>query len=72
MTAGEDWVRLFRQGSGLVCMFHRKIGVAFARLSEADIFLKKELSRLYPGCFINKKEFLSEKERRCFAGNGKA
>ena len=47
MTAGEDWVRLFRQGSGLVCMFHRKIGVAFARLSEADIFLKKELSRLY-------------------------
>jgi hypothetical protein len=45
--AGEEWVRLFRQGTGIMCMLHRKIGIAFVRLLESDITIKKVLNTIY-------------------------
>ena len=45
--AGEEWVRLFRQENGIMCMLHRKIGIAFVRLLESDIIIKQMLSKIY-------------------------
>ena len=45
--AGEEWARLFRKESGMICMLHRRIGVAFIRLLESDTIIKKVLSTIY-------------------------
>lgn len=45
--AGEDWIRFFRQESGIICMIHRRIGIAFVRLSNSDTLLKRYLEGIY-------------------------
>lgn len=45
--AGEEWIRLFRRDSGMICMLHSKIGIAFVRFQETDGLLMKELEHLY-------------------------
>lgn len=45
--AGEEWIRLFRKENGMLCMLHRKIGIAFVRLFESDVIIKQMLSTIY-------------------------
>lgn len=45
--AGEDWIRFYRQESGLICMIHRRIGIAFVRLSNSGTLLTRCLRDIY-------------------------
>ena len=46
-NSGENWIRLYHHAKGLICMMHRKIGVAFVRLSETDDLMKDELRSIF-------------------------
>ena len=45
--AGEDWIRFYRQQSGVICMLHKRIGIAFVRTKELNEKIQDELSKLY-------------------------
>ena len=45
--AGEDWTRFYSQRNGVICMFHKKIGIAFVRKEEANEKVINELNELY-------------------------
>lgn len=45
--SGENWIRLYQHTKGIICMMHRRIGVAFVRLSEIDELIKDELRSIF-------------------------
>lgn len=44
---GEDWIRFYREQSGVICMLHKKIGIAFVKTEEGNEKVINEINELY-------------------------